>query len=169
VVINRLTTLIALPPERIERLDRGWVVGLMRLTRPIIRRVMGERRIRRPPVFLSVEEKSGPFAVVAHGLGAHRVAGEALDLLTGEGFDRSATEGVLAHLASPELDPVESALVPFVRETLGYEPAPLQRRARELRDMLTEQELLETIGIASFANAVRRLSLALEAIKCAPR
>ncbi len=202
VVVNRITTLIALPTERMERLDRGWLIRLMRLMRPIIRRVIGESRIRRPPVFLSVEEKSGPFAaevvgldglpaarklrqildeawsspiltrrakaltfaVVAHGLGADRVEGEALDLLAAEGFDRSAAEGVLAHLASPALDPVESALVPFVRETLWYEPAPLQRRARELRDLLTEEELLETIGIAAYANAVCRLSLALEAI-----
>ena len=202
VVINRITTLIALPPDQFERMDRSWIIGLMRLTRPIIRRVMGDRRIRRAPVSLSAEEKSGPFAaevigldglpagpklrhilddawsspiltkrakslafaVVAHGLGAHRVEDEALDLLAAEGFDREAAAGVLAHLASPALDPVESALVPFVRETLWYEPAPLQRRARALRDLLTEEEFLETIGVAAYANAVCRLSLALEAI-----
>jgi alkylhydroperoxidase family enzyme len=199
VVINRVTTLVALPPERTERLDRGWVV---RLLGPRIRRLVRARRLRRPPVFLSAEEKSGPFAsqvlgldglpaapklrmilddawsspiltrrakalafaVVARGLGAEWVEREALDLLAGERFDRSAAEGVLAHLASPALDPVESALVPFVRETLWYEPAPLQRRARELRGKLTDEELLETIGIAAYANAVCRLSRTLEAV-----
>ena len=68
VIVNRITTFIALPPERIEGLDRGWVIRLMRLMKPIIRRVVGERRIRRSPVFLSVEEKSGPFAAEVIGL-----------------------------------------------------------------------------------------------------
>ena len=68
VVINRITTLVALPLDGPERLDRGWVIALMRLARPILRRVMGNRRIRASAVPLSVEEKSGPFAAEVVGL-----------------------------------------------------------------------------------------------------
>ncbi len=199
VVINRVVTIVALPLGIFERIDRGWV---LRLIRPIVRRLVSKRRLRTPPAVLSDEEKSGPFApevngfdglpagrtlrqilddawaspiltkrakalafaVVARGLGAERVEREAFDLLAAEGFDRSEAEEALAHLASSALSPVESALLPFVRETLWYEPGPLQRRARELRGTLTDEELLETIGIAAFANAVCRLSRALEAI-----
>jgi hypothetical protein len=150
VVINRLTTFVALPPDSIERLDRGWVARLMR---PIFLRRASARRVRQPP-----------FAVVARGIAAQRVEREAADLLVDEGFNRSAAEGALTHLASPALDPIESALVPFVRETIWYEPAPLQRRARALRGPLTDEQLLETIGIAACANAVCRLSRAFEAI-----
>ena len=199
VVINRLTTLLSLSPQLAERLDRGW---LLRLIRPFAGRLLRKRRIRRPPVFLSDEEKSGPFAtetnaldglpagrtlrvildeawaseiltrrakalafaVVARGLGAERVEVEALEQLASEGIDAETAESVMAHLDSPALTPVESALVPFVRETIWYEPAPLQRRARELRGKLSDEELLETIGLASFANAVCRLSRVLEVI-----
>jgi len=197
VIINRLTTLVALPPALGERLDRGWVVGLLR---PLTARIRRKRWIHRSKVSLTEEEKTGPFsavvvgldglpagrilrgildeawasnilplrtkalafAVAARGLGARTIEAEALALLKVEGFDESATEKVLAHLASPALDPVESVLLPFVRETLWYEPAPLQRRARELRNQLTQEQLLEGIGLAAFANAVCRLSRVLE-------
>ncbi|MBW2268664.1 MAG: hypothetical protein JRH16_08805 [Deltaproteobacteria bacterium] len=200
VAINRINTMVALPPERFERLDRGWLLPLLR---PAARRMFKARRRRHPPVFLSAGEKTGPFAaevtgldglpagrtlrqilddawsspiltrrtkalafaVVARGLGADRVEREALELLAADGFERSAAESALAHLASPALDPVESALLPFVPETLWYEPAPLQRQVRQLRGKLSDAELLEAVGIAAFANAVCRLSLALEAIE----
>ncbi len=199
VIINRVTTLAALPPETAERLDRAWLV---RLIRPFAARLLRKQRIRRPPVFLSEQERSGPFAsetngfdglpagrtlraildeawaseiltrrakalafaVVARGLGAERVEVEALELLASEGIATEAAEGVLANLASPILTPVESALVPFVRETLWYEPAPLQRRSRELRGKLSDEALLEMIGLAALANALCRLSRVLEVI-----
>ncbi|MCP3986929.1 MAG: hypothetical protein GY723_21285 [bacterium] len=199
VAINRINTLVALPPEPAERIDRGWLTGLLRLA---LRRTAAARRVRLPAVPLSPEEKTGPFAaevigldglpsgrslrrmlddawaspiltqrakalvfaVVARGLGATRVEKEALDLLAAQGFDHTAAEGVLAHLSSPSLEPIESALVSFAPETLWYQPASLQRRVRELRGPLTDAELLESIGIASWANAICRLSLALEAI-----
>jgi len=199
VAINRINTLVALPPDLFERLDHGWLTGPMRL---LLRRVVEARRVHLSPIVLSVEEKTGPFsaevagldglpagralrqmldeawsspiltrrakalvfAVVARGLGARRVETEALTLLTAEGFALSEAENTLAHLASASLDPIESALVSFAPETLWYEPAPLQRRVRELRGQLNDAELLETIGVVAWANAVCRLSLALEAI-----
>ena len=47
--------------------------------------------------------------------------------------------------------------MPFARETIWYEPAPLQRRARVLRDRLSGPQLLEAIGVASLANGLCRM------------
>ena len=71
---------------------------------------------------------------------------------------------VHARLSRTALTPVEAALLPFVRETLWYESGPLQRQARELRSEMTDAEVLATIGISALANAICRLSRALEAI-----
>jgi len=197
VAANRLTTLVAVPAERVERLDRSWIVTPLRL---LAGRLRKSRYRQRSPAALSPEQNSGPFsaevagleglpcahtlrgildeawaspflrqrtkalafAVAARGLGAKRVEQEAFELLAATGLQAEEVEEVLAHLASPSLDPVESALLPFVRETLWYEPAPLQRRARELTKTLSEEQLLEGVGIASYANSVCRLSRVLE-------
>jgi hypothetical protein len=45
-----------------------------------------------------------------------------------------------------------------VRETLWYEPAVLQRRTRALRDSLTQEQLIEAIGVASLANGLCRMA-----------
>jgi hypothetical protein len=63
----------------------------------------------------------------------------------------------LTHLDAPELDPVERVLVPFARETIWYEPAALQRRARAVRDRLSGPQFLESIGVAALANGLCRL------------
>ena len=97
------------------------------------------------------------FAVVAHGLGCEACANEASRALLKEGFPEEALKNVLTHLDAPELDPIERLLVPFTRETIWYEPAALQRRARALRDQLTPLQFLEAIGVASLANGLCRL------------
>jgi AhpD family alkylhydroperoxidase len=97
------------------------------------------------------------FAVVARGLGCAACAPEVSQALEGEGLKESALAQVLTHLDAPELDAVERLLVPFARETIWYEPAPLQRRARALRDRLTVPQLLEAIGVASLANGLCRM------------
>ncbi len=79
VVINRVVTFVALPLGAFERVDQGWVLRLMR---PIARRVLRNQRLRLPPVFLSAEEKSGPFASVVtgfDGLPAGRTLRQILD------------------------------------------------------------------------------------------
>ena len=47
--------------------------------------------------------------------------------------------------------------MPFARETIWYEPAPLQRRAAALRERLTGPQLIEAIGVASLANGLCRM------------
>jgi alkylhydroperoxidase family enzyme len=102
--------------------------------------------------------KAFAFAVVARGLGCPLSEREATRLLTAEGVAPAEIEATLAHLASPGLDPIEAAVVPFARETVWYRPAQIQRHARTLRAQLTHDQFLELIGIVSLANAVCRMS-----------
>jgi alkylhydroperoxidase family enzyme len=96
-------------------------------------------------------------AVVARGLGCEVCGGEVGEALQKEGLTEAAVAQVLTHLDAPELDAVERLLVPFARETIWYEPALLQRRARALRDRLSGPQLLEAIGVAALANGLCRM------------
>ena len=100
-------------------------------------------------------------AVVARGLGCEVCAPEVSEALRREGLKESTLAQVLTHLDAPQLDEIERLLVPFARETIWYEPAPLQRRARMLRDHLSDPQLLEAIGVASLANGLCRLGAAV--------
>jgi alkylhydroperoxidase family enzyme len=84
---------------------------------------------------------------------------EAVRLAESVGFAAADTAEVLAHLGSPKLDPIEAALVPFARETIRYRPEDIQRRAKVLREGLSEEEFLEVVGIVAMANGIGRLSL----------
>jgi alkylhydroperoxidase family enzyme len=106
--------------------------------------------------------KAFAFAVVARGLGCPLSEREAARLLTAEGVAPGEIDATLAHLASPVLDPIEAAVVPFARETIWYRPVQIQRRARALRDQLTREQFLELIGITALANAVCRMSAAVD-------
>jgi AhpD family alkylhydroperoxidase len=97
------------------------------------------------------------FAVVARGLSCEVCALEVSEAVRREGLTEAALAQVLTHLDAPELDPVERLLVPFARETIWYEPAQVQRRARDLRDRLTGPQLLEAIGVAALANGLCRM------------
>jgi alkylhydroperoxidase family enzyme len=96
-------------------------------------------------------------AVVARGLSCEVCALEVAEVLQREGLKETVLTQVLTHLDAPELDPVERRLVPFARETIWYEPALVQRRARALRDRLTGPQLLEGIGVAALANGLCRM------------
>jgi AhpD family alkylhydroperoxidase len=96
-------------------------------------------------------------AVIARGLGCDVCALEVGDTLAKDGLTTTAVAEVLAHLDAPELDGVERLLIPFARETIWYEPAPLQRRARALREHLSTAQVLEAIGVAALANGLCRM------------
>ena len=96
-------------------------------------------------------------AVIARGLGCQVCGGEVGEALQKEGLTEAAVAQVLTHLDAPELDAVERLLVPFARETIWYEPAPLQRRARALLDHLSGPQVLEAIGVAALANGLCRM------------
>ena len=96
-------------------------------------------------------------AVIARGLACEGCAVDLREALRAEGLAGAALERILTHLDGPELDPVERLLVPFARETIWYEPALLQRRARALREQLATEPLLEAIGVAALGNGLCRL------------
>ena len=96
-------------------------------------------------------------AVIGRGLSCEACAAEVGAALRAEGLDGDALARILTRLDGPELDPVERALVPFARETIWYEPATVQRRARGLRERLSPSQLLEAIGVASLGNGLCRM------------
>jgi AhpD family alkylhydroperoxidase len=96
-------------------------------------------------------------AVIARGLGCEICAVEISQGLQEEGLSNAAHSHVLAHLDAPELDSIERLLLPFARETIWYEPAAIQRRARALRERLSAPQLLEAIGVAALGNGLCRL------------
>ena len=96
-------------------------------------------------------------AVVARGLGCQVCGQEVGEALHREGLKEPALTRVVMHLDAPELDSVERLLVPFARETMWYEPAALQRRARALRDQLSGPQFVEAVGVVSLANGLCRM------------
>jgi alkylhydroperoxidase family enzyme len=98
------------------------------------------------------------FAVVARGLPCAVCEAELSVLLDELGVPREALAQALSHLDAPELTPIERLLLPFVRETIWYEPAVLQRRARALSKALEPPEFIEAIGVASLANGLCRMA-----------
>jgi AhpD family alkylhydroperoxidase len=100
-------------------------------------------------------------AVIARGLSCRHCADDLVPALAAEGLDGAALESILTHLAGPELDDLERVLVPFARETIWYEPARIQRRARQLREQMSEPQLLEAIGVAALGNGLCRMGAIL--------
>jgi alkylhydroperoxidase family enzyme len=97
------------------------------------------------------------FAVIARGLGCEVCALEINKALQAEGLNEPTLARVLTHLDAPELDEIERLLMRFARETIWFEPAALQRRARSLRDRLSVPQLIEVIGVTSLANGLCRM------------
>lgn len=101
------------------------------------------------------------FAVVGQALGCPRTAAAMRPVLVSAGLGEDELAQLLSHLHSPALTPTERALLGFARETVWYQPAAIQRRARALREELGAAQLLEAIGILALANALCRLSAAV--------
>jgi alkylhydroperoxidase family enzyme len=102
-------------------------------------------------------------AVIARGLACEACAVEMAGALQGEGLDEPALQSILSHLDAPELDLIERLAVRFARETIWYEPATVQRRARGLREQLSVPQFLELVGVASLANALCRMGAIVSA------
>jgi len=113
---------------------------------------------------LPVRSKALVFAVIARGLGSLDCEREARRLLAAEDevFTVDAVDDMLANLASPLLTAAEARILPYVRETIRYQPAPVQRRGRALREKLNNAEFVETVGAAALANMVCRIALATD-------
>ncbi len=111
---------------------------------------------------LSRRARALTFAVVARALGCSGNEAEARRLLIEDGLADDEIDRILDDLASPVLDEVESLIVPFARETVWYQPARLQRRARDLLSKLSEEQFVDFIAVAALANATCRLEVIME-------
>jgi AhpD family alkylhydroperoxidase len=100
-------------------------------------------------------------AVIARGLSCHGCAGHLAPALAAEGLEGAALDAILTRLDAPELDAVERVVVPFARETIWYEPARIQRRARAVRAQLSEAQFVEAIGVAALGNGLCRMGAIL--------
>jgi uncharacterized peroxidase-related enzyme len=195
VMANRVATLLALPPQEMERLpDRWFVRGFRPLLAWMLSRHdrMGKRVEPVPagdiPFGYVVEAYAGLpigpalarslreiwmpspltrrckallFAVVARGVGCDLSERATQALLAEEGLSGNDSATILAHLRSDQLDPQESVLLPFARQTIWYQPAPVQRECRKLLEVLSREQFVEAVGILAMANALCRLSAAV--------
>ncbi len=193
VFFNRLSTLLALPPQRVEMLAHHPLAVLAQpVIGPWMRRLIGsaepmtlrEEQTRGPfaavvlafdglPMAISLQAamrdafasavvpartKALMFAIVARALGCTHSEQEALRLAAAEGVAEEEASFVVAHLSSPSLSPLEALVFPFARDTVRYgQPAPIQRRTREVADALTREELVEVVAVISLANLVCRM------------
>ena len=110
---------------------------------------------------LPARAKALMFAVVARGLGCPVAIGETQAMLADAKVDLATRDRALEHLNAPELGETENLLLAFARDTLGYRPAAIQRRARSVRDRLTAPEFIEAVGACALANGLSRLCAAV--------
>ncbi len=86
-------------------------------------------------------------------------------LLRVNGMSEASIESLEGDLVTAELEPRHRLALEFARRLSRSNPPPSATDVKALRTVgFSTEELLETIGIAAYANAVCRLSLALEAI-----
>ena len=97
-------------------------------------------------------------AVIARGLGCQVFATEVEDApapgrpgRTGAGPSADASRRAGTRRGRASLGALRA------RETIWYEPAALQRRARALRDRLSEAQFIKSVGVASLANGLCRM------------
>ena len=111
---------------------------------------------------LSRRAKALAFAVIGRGLESRACEHEAVRVLVEEGLEPAKVDQILAHLGGLELDPTETTALRFARETIWYQPAPIQRLGREVNAQIGTPAFLELVGITALANALARLAFVLE-------
>jgi alkylhydroperoxidase family enzyme len=198
---NRVSTLIASPPERGYE---QWVSAKrlkFLLLAPLMRFQAARRRRGKPDPAASAEAlRAGPFgpvlaplaglpgamimksaldgafasdvlsrgtkalmfAIVARSLDCRASEAEARRLLAAEGFSDAEIEKSLASLDSARVPAIEARLLPWVRDTVHFQTAQIQRRTRELAASMGSAAVLEAIGVAALANATVRLAMLVE-------
>jgi AhpD family alkylhydroperoxidase len=122
---------------------------------PALARTMEEMWASR---HLSQRAKLLMFAVVSRALPCELCETELTQALHREGLDATTVSRLLTHLDGPELTPIERHVMAFARETLWYQPPILQRHTRQLRAHLSNEQLVEAIGVAALANGLCRMA-----------
>ncbi len=75
------------------------------------------------------------------------------------GASEQSVEEAVATLASPGLSQVEEKLLAFARDSVRYQVAPMQARAKALVQELGEEQGAEAVGVAAIANGLVRLGM----------
>jgi alkylhydroperoxidase family enzyme len=128
----------------------------------VLLRTLIDRAFASP--ILSKRVKGLMIAVIARTMGAEAVEAEAEALLLQEGMTPADIARAIGFLSCPTLSPQENRLLTFARDTVKYVPTALQDRTRALKDGLTDEELIEVLGVCGLANALARLSLLLRQV-----
>ncbi len=111
---------------------------------------------------LSQELKILMFAVVASLLECDICQAEARNMSLSQGFTEAEFDSSLSSLASPRLNAQESRILSWTRETVYIQTGAVQKRIRILAQEVSEEVLLEAIGVAALANTTVRLAMLLE-------
>ena len=98
-------------------------------------------------------------AVIARQLGSQLCEMDARGILAGEGLSVRETDAILSTLSSPDLTPLETTLLRWIRETVWYEPRVIQNSTRKLLAEVGEEQTIEAVGSAAICNTLARLSL----------
>ena len=99
------------------------------------------------------------FATVARTLSCDICESVASALLQADGLTARSIDDILTHLAGEELNEIEAALIPWTRETVGYQTHIMQQSTRKLSARIGPECTLEAIGVASVAKMVVRVAL----------
>ena len=102
------------------------------------------------------------FAVVARTLDCDICQNEMARELLKEGMSAEKVESCLTALDLPELEPYESKILEWTRNTVHYQPSQIQKRTRHLVEAIGEETALEAIGVASLANSVIRIAMLIK-------
>ena len=98
------------------------------------------------------------FAIVARGLGCPVSEAEALLWLQKEGWSEERSLRALDHLGASDLDTDQRAIARLARESIWYQAADVQRKARGVLETLGDERFVELIGVLAVANAVCRFT-----------
>ena len=100
-------------------------------------------------------------AVIARTLGCPFCEQAACADMTGTGLDRSEFTRIVDSLSGPGVGPQDALLLEWARETVRYEPGPIQKRTRALAASVGTDVMLEAVATAALSNTAVRLAMLL--------
>jgi AhpD family alkylhydroperoxidase len=108
---------------------------------------------------LPARSKHLMIAVVARLLGCGYCEAESRRLAVTHGASQQSVEEAVATFASPGISQAEEKLLAFARDSVRYQVAPMQARAKALVHELGEEQGAEALGVAAVANGLVRLGM----------
>jgi alkylhydroperoxidase family enzyme len=113
------------------------------------------------PGILKQRTKMLILAVVARTLGCRYCEDAARTDLCGGGLTAQGFESIMHTLAGPDLEPGDSRILDWARETVHYETGIIQKRTKALAADVGGEVVLEAVGAAAVSNTAVRLAMLL--------